>query len=437
MKIYAAASIAVWTGAALARTDVRVDSTKPSLSADGTRALIVDRISAAPASDAESGAERLKIRLTDSQGTATRQRTVEVSAARSVEPAIWIDSRWAAFVYNVQKNSNGMVYYDSENNHAVLAEIVALSRRMGATGKIETELTSVDVIDYGSTVTRTRNVTHNGGSVFPVFVKQVPVFQGKPFADPFRAQLEEGINAYREFCKARASDGVKLEQASESFSDADDHMAILAGIAGKPALVLISLKSANAVEALRTAQVIVLGPEVALSCMSENADSSNPEAAGQETYSRLTTGWRDDTHALVQREVFDTDNDKSSREELYVCGLDGSVQKLATAKPSPSVPRATTKPVTGERATDTTTPAVATRPSRVSGRVRTQDTTAAAEAASEPTPVKHTTPRPRVRSANTPTPSPTPSPPPTAKSRLNLLRRLIPGHRDESPAATP
>ena len=46
---------------------------------------------------------------------------------------------------------------------------------------------------------------------------------------------------------------------------------ILAGIGGKPALVIESLNSGDATEALRTAKVTMLGPEVVLSCL---ADSS-------------------------------------------------------------------------------------------------------------------------------------------------------------------
>ncbi|MBX7246647.1 MAG: hypothetical protein K1X53_14215 [Candidatus Sumerlaeaceae bacterium] len=339
----AAAGIVVGLAGLAFAAQTKVETGKPVVSRDKSRMVAVDREFPVVEGELDRFSGRMIIRVTDSGGTTTQQRIVEASQVRLLQPPRWLDNQWTAFSYNVSKNANGVVYLDADGGSALQVEFVATSRRMGATNKVETELTALDVTEYKGKPQRLRNLVFGGGSVFPIYLKKLPAYANEPFATDFLADLRAGISAYRDFLKAHKLDGITLEQGSESFSPDESAAASLACAGGQPVVLIVSLKAASAKAALEKAGVGNLGAEIKLVCSIDTPDDDDagkpgdpkPDATSDFDRFRFVTSWKDNQTVLVEKEVFETEEEAPHKEALYSVTLDGKVSKLEVA---PSVP---------------------------------------------------------------------------------------------------
>ncbi|MCH5372945.1 MAG: hypothetical protein JJ992_03135 [Planctomycetes bacterium] len=343
--------------AAFAGSEVRVESTRPVASPRGDLSIIVDRFATVIDGEPERYPGVMEIRIVNSDGKVVNRRRVTSPQVRLIQKPVWLDSQWCGFSYNIAKNSYGMVYYDSLADRAVQLEMVAPSRRMGATGKIETELTSLEITDYapdGSTES-IQNIPHNGGSVFPLYLKPLPTYDDQPFGLDFLQEIRNSIEAEQKMIESRGITTLRVEQASESFAPADSLMSVLVLTDRKPNLLIMPLKAESATAAFKQAKLIPLGEDVLLRCANEYAE---PDSAGKSTGApepadsdsdtteplqplvgyRFTTAWQDDSHVEVVLETFETE-EEVHRDVIYTIGMDGTVSHTPRKpRPRPAVP---------------------------------------------------------------------------------------------------
>jgi hypothetical protein len=362
----------------------------------------------------------------------------------------WLDDALVAYFYNIKKNANGIVYFDSRTGGAVQVEFVTTARRMAATNTVETAVTSIEVTEYATGPTRIATFVRDGAGVFPVFIKKLPPFENAPYPRPVYDDLRAALAAQKAFQSARKIRELDPEVASESFSPDGKYMAALSCNDGKPALVIVPLQAASAREALEATVVAPLDEEVTLNCNADapaapegekTADATPVPAPGQAQSGefggyRFTTEWKDAATIVIVKETFETEEQPLQREPYFEVTAAGQATRLER-KPAPKATEATeprtTKQApketapdgdaakTGEKAAETTPKPAVETPRRTPKPERTRK------------PEPRTTPRPRVTpgaEAAEATPKPTSTPKPKS-----LLRRLLPG--DSKPATTP
>ncbi len=447
--------LVVLAGAAMAAPgDTRVGSTRPVRSPDGTRMVVVDHVMPVVDGEADRFSGRMVVRVTDAEGTTTRRRQVETSQISVIQSPRWLDDALVAYFYNIKKNANGIVYFDSRTGAAVQVEFVTTARRMAATNKVETAVTSIEVTEYATGPQRIATFVRDGAGVFPLFIRTLPPFENAPYPRPVYDDLRAALAARKDFLAARKIREMDPEVASESFSPDGKYLAALACNDGKPALVVVPLHADSARVALQATVVAPLDEEVTLNCNADapaapegekTADATSVPAPGQTQSGefggyRFTTEWKDAATILIVKETFETEEQPMQREPYFAVTAAGQATRLER-KPAPRTPAAKTpepeavqaKPVetapadkaasTGEKpAAKTPKPAADT-----ARRTPKPDRTRKPEARSTPKP--RATPK---TEAGAPEPAPKPTPTPKPKS---LLRRLLPG--DSNPATTP
>lgn len=293
-----------------AQTDSRVESTRAVASPDGKRTAVVDRLVPVIDGEAERFSGKMLFRVTAADGTPPRQRYLEASQARVIQPPVWIgdDARVCAFVYNIAKNSNGMVYFEPDANRTIQVEFVMPMRSMAASGREESELTSFEVTEYtpdlkGEPMT-ILNVPYEGASVFPLAVGKLPAFTGVPYGEDFYRKLDASLKNYRALLAKYKIANLEPEQASESFSENGRWLGLLACGGEKSYLVAVPLKEGGEGEQMRL--VPVAG--IQLNCGDyASADTEN----FHEQDSRYLTQWKNDTTVDVMRETYDPENDRA------------------------------------------------------------------------------------------------------------------------------
>jgi len=319
------------------------DSTKPLASPDASRVIVVDRIFRVIDGEPERYPSRLLVRITDAGGTVTRQRRIDASQVRLLNPPRWIDNRWAAFTYNISKNANGVVYVDTLTAEALQIEFVELRRRMAATETIEVELTSFEVTEYGTEVVRVSNITRRNRSVFPLFLRPLPPYDTTPFPWVFAEQVRTAMRAYHDFLKQRAIRSLRIEEASESFAPEDKSMAALACSDNRPIALICPMEAESPAAALARVTIFQLDPDIDLTCAADlpasaadtptsSTISEDSEKLGRFGEYRFCTSWRDENTALVEQEFFESEEQEPHREPLYALHPDGKMEKLAAPK---------------------------------------------------------------------------------------------------------
>jgi hypothetical protein len=323
-------TLAAGAGAGFARSDMKVESTREIPSPAGDRSVVVDRLSPVENGAPERFSGRMIIRV-KSAGKPPRQRYVEASQVRVIQPPVWLDGdRLCAYVYNIAKNSNGTVYYEPDSNAAYQVEFVQTSRRMGATGQVEQELTSFDVVELTSKTTTIHNVPHGGASVFPLVLAKIPAFDGAPYGLDFYGRLKASVQAYEDFLAKRDLEPFEPEQASESFSS-DNKWASLLACSGKNAYVcVVPLDAPGAAEALKKAIVLPL-PGVDLGC-SGRAETEHSESESNAHYS---TAWTGAKTVQVLRETFGSEDESSQKSAVFTINVDNG--KITPASPSAAI----------------------------------------------------------------------------------------------------
>jgi hypothetical protein len=319
------------------------DSTKPLASPDASRVIVVDRIFRVIDGEPERYPSRLLVRITDAGGTVTRQRRIDASQVRLLNPPRWIDNRWAAFTYNISKNANGVVYVDTQTAEALQIEFVELRRRMAATETIEVELTSFEVTEYGQQVVRVSNITRRNRSVFPLFLRPLPPYDTSPFPWVFAEQVRTAMRAYHDFLTHRGIRSLRTEEASESFAPEDKSMAALACSDNRPIALICPMEAESPAAALARVVIFQLDPDIDLTCAADlptspadtptsSTISEDTEKLGRFGEYRFCTTWRDENTALVEQEFFESEEQEPHREPLYALHPDGKMEKLAAPK---------------------------------------------------------------------------------------------------------
>lgn len=333
-------------GGGSARAQELLESTRPVPSPDGKHTVAVEWEIPVATGEAVDFSGRMQVRVADTGGTATRQRQIEAPQVRSVQTPLWLDNRWAAFTYNIQKNFNGMVYLDAADGAALQVEMVAPVRRMGATGRTESELTSLDVIEHSTTGTGLyRNITRGRASVFPLVLKAFPQFDGQPFSRAFLSELRSAIGAYGAWLAGRGVNDLHLETGSETFSPDEKHVALLACVTedGQPetsgpatALIIVPLESGSAKAALASTRLVRLDSAVQLSCASPPLAEGDPQSnLMMVDFVRYTTRWQDARTVAVDREITDEEREEIRNEPVFLATLDGETTRLPAADQAP------------------------------------------------------------------------------------------------------
>lgn len=309
MRFSGAFVVAIALGSAVAQTDTRVESSRPVTSADGSKTVVVDRLTPIVDGEPERFSGRMLIRVTSGDGQPARQRYIEASQVRVVQPPVWLDgSRVCAFVYNVAKNSNGIVYYEPATNRALQVEFVMPARKMAASGKVEQELTSLEVTEFDKETLKIRNVPWKGGSAFPLVLNGLPAFSGSPYDAAFLGKLNASIRAYKQWLASNNLQSMEPEQASEAFSDDNKWLGMLAcGREGESYLVGVPLVSGEPETVLNSVKVAkVTGVE--LSCAQHAAGEDEEQPVSDH---RFLTDWTTPTALQVIRESYDAESDEA------------------------------------------------------------------------------------------------------------------------------
>jgi hypothetical protein len=415
----------------VARDEVKVGSTRPVASPDGARNAVVDHIMPVVDGEPDRFSGRMAIRVTDTDGTATKRRLVETSQVSVIQSPRWLGADLVAFFYNIKKNANGIVYFDTATGEAVQLEFVGTVRRMGATNTVATELTSIEVAVYGEAEEpeRVSTVVHAGGAVFPLFLKPLPAFENEPFPVTVLEDIRAAVAAQRKFLARHKMADLQVEVGSESFSPDNRHVAMLACADGKSAMLIVPLEAQPADAALSATLVASLEKDVELNCalaaspqLTMDTDQSGP-GPGEFGGYRFTTKWTSPESVQVVREIFETEEDPTRREPFYEVDLNGAVRKLERA-PAPSSQADKPRAEKGNKAA----PAKALAPAApATARAETRPAASAAAPARATAAVRREPPTP-------PTPVAAPEEPP--KGRLQMLRKLIPGEKSP-PTDTP
>lgn len=396
-------------------------------SPDGSLSVIVDRVQEQETEDSEEFSGNLLVRILDAEGSIRYQRRVEASQVRLMQPVVWLDDTVCAFSYNIAKNSNGIVYVDATDGTALQLEMVATSRRMAASGRVETELTSLEVAHYAGETKRLNNITRADRSVFPI-IALIPPYTNEPYGKDFYSRLRDAVAAYDNFLQTRGISRLEIEQASESFSPSQTHLAFLACVDDGASAMIVPLKPDAASTVMKQVQVALLGPEILLGCREsaeEMPDETTTESMQTMDY-RYSTAWKNDNLLLVEKETFLEDEENSVKSVVYSVSSNGKATKVTDADTTLTAPRESESSAPAARkATPRATAETESAASRETTRSRT---------AERPADVRRATPRATTRATVAPSPA-TPEP-----TREGLLRRMIPGRRGrsaETPIATP
>lgn len=335
----AALAMTLACGVAFAQTDTRVESSRAVKSPSGTKTVVVDRLTPVVDGEAERFSGRMLIRVTNADGTQARQRYLEASQVRVIQPPVWLDdSRTCAFVYNVAKNSNGIVYYEPETNRAVQVEFVMPTRQMAASGSAEQELTSLEVTEFSGTRTmKTLNVPWKGGSAFPLVLPPLPEFLGQPYDLTFLNQLNAALDGYRAFLEKHKISNIEPEQASESFSDDNKWLGMLACSDAGAFLAGVPLTSTDPVTVLNSICMVKMDG-IMLSCTQHTAADA-PEQHSMDN--RYLTAWENGNTLKVIEESYAFESEEpiiTTKAKLNVetCALD--VQTTASTAAATTAP---------------------------------------------------------------------------------------------------
>jgi hypothetical protein len=491
VEFLASALVVAVTGFGAAAQDVQVESLPPVKSPDGKHAVIVDRLLPVVDGQAERYSGRMVLRISSGDSTApVKQRFLEATQVRFLDNPMWLESSpWCAFVYNVAKNASGIVYMNAESGRAIQIELVAPTRRMGATQELEQEMTSLEVSDHGANVLRTHNIPLKGGSAFPLVLKKLPAFKGKPFGLATLTEVIAALEAYHQFLANLGTQSLELEQASEAFSADGKRLAVLACADTQQYLVIAPTAAESPTSAFQAVKTVKLDASLKLSCKVSSeqiGNESEAEASSTGGDFRFVTSWKDNGSVQIEREVFGAEDDEPKRELIYSVSSEGEILKFVKPTQLPSaaasasdgaeasvpaaekaaagaplrkqsageeLPLESAKPepdkVSGAEAGKPEEP---TQKGRAKLSVRTKDgaaPTADSAAASDATeeadaPAQPKEPATRIHEAQSvpapaaaaPTAVPTPLQESAAK-RQGLLRRLIPGRSRTAPAGTP
>lgn len=324
----AAAIITAAATPSFSQTESSVESTRAVASPDGKRTVVVDRFSPVVDGQAERFSGRMMLRVTSNDGLPARQRYIEASQARVIQPPVWLeDSGLCAFVYNVAKNSNGIVYFEPATNRAVQVEFVMPARHMAASGQIEQELTSLEITEFTESETlKTRNIPWKGGSAFPLVIQPLPRFEGQPYGLDFYRQINAALGAYRDFLQKNSLEKLELEQASESFSADEKWLGLLACSPKASWALSVPLSMNDPAQVLSGSKAQRLA-DIPLSC-SQTTDTQGEMPIHD---SRFLTGWKGSATLLVLQETYDTESDEPITTPIREVNVNsGAVSDLAT-----------------------------------------------------------------------------------------------------------
>ncbi len=325
---------------AFAQTDSKVESSRAAVSPDGKRTVVIDRFTPVVDGEAERFSGRMLVRVTSNDGSPAKQRYIEASQVRVIQPPVWIDgSRVCAFVYNVAKNSNGIVYFEPETNRALQVEFVMPARQMAASGQVEQELTSLEVSEFTAQGTlKITNVPWKGGSAFPLVLPPLPAFDGTPYGKEFLAQLDGALAAYKNFARQNSVESLEPEQASESFNSNESWLGLLACGGADSFLLGIPLRPGTAADTLAAAKLVKV-PGLTLSCKHQTAGEGHAEMVEE---GRFLTEWKSDTSLQVTRETYDVQTDAPILTPVLTLNVQtGAVQDHATTATKAAPPAVT------------------------------------------------------------------------------------------------
>ena len=331
--------LAVGLMANFARADVRIESTRASVSPDGNYRLVVDHVMPIMDGEADRYSGKMVVRVTDAEGTSTLRRPVETSQVSVIQTPKWLSSQVAACYYNIKKNASGTLFVDLSVGGVLQVECVAPTRKRAATGKIEALLTNLEVIAYGSVSERVSNVTRNGASVFPLLLKPLPVMDNAPLPLEVFQEVVDALKAWHMFLKANNVTNWQREVASESFSPDEKHLAVLGCVGDKPVLFIAPLGAASASEGLKNTKMVKLDASIEVNCARDIRAASSedtpeddpPSSEGEFGGYRFTTVWKDSQSVEVIRETFETEDQGVQKEAYLEVNLQGEIKKLPRA----------------------------------------------------------------------------------------------------------
>jgi hypothetical protein len=310
--------------------DVQVESSRAVPSPDNKFTVTVDRLMPVIDGTPDKYSGKMVVRVSSGESTVPiRQRFIEATQVRFLDQPIWLEkSPWCAFVYNVAKNASGLVYMNAETGRAIQIELVALTRRMGATQSIEQEITSLEVSDHLTKITRTHNIPKDGASLFPLVLKKLPLFEGKPFNQPELEEVIAALDAFQQFLAKLAVESLDLEQASETISPDGKHLAVLACAGGKQFLIVVPVGLGSPAATFQKVVTVELDKSLQLSCgLAASVNGETPEVESMGGDFRYATAWNG-SNIVVEREVFGAEDDEPKRERVYVISAQGEILKF-------------------------------------------------------------------------------------------------------------
>ena len=327
----------VWI-ANFAHADVRIESTRASVSPDGAHKVVVDHVMPVMDGEADRYSGKMVVRVTDADGTTTLRRPVETSQVSVIQTPKWLSPQVAACYYNIKKNAAGTLFVDLSVGGVLQVECVAPTRKRAATGKIEAVLTNLEVVAYGAQSERVSNVTRNGASVFPLVLKPLPVMDNAPLPLEAFQEVVDALKAWHKFLKANQVTNWQREVASESFSPDEKHLAVLGCVGGKPVLFIAPLGAASASEGLAKTKMVLLDDSIEVNCArdlrastEEETEDDPPMSEGEFGGYRFTTAWKDAQSVEVIRETFETEDQGLQKEAYLEVNLQGEMKKLPRA----------------------------------------------------------------------------------------------------------
>lgn len=397
----------------------RTERTAAILSPTGKHTVTVEWTPPEQVGDSVEYSGQMRVRVADTGGTLSLQRDLQAPQVRSIQVPLWLDDRWSAFSYNIQKNSNGIVYVDMQDGRVLQLEMVAPARRMGATGQIQSDLTSLNIVEFLANRTESySNITRGRQSLFPLVLPEVPAWKGGPYSRGFLNELQASLKAYRQWLDEKEITALIAESGTESFAPDERHFAVLVCLsdaqstAPVPGLVIAPVTRASAGDVLRTTRLVRLDSPLDLPCMAALRPGES-ETAYPVDYVRYTTRWQDARTVAVEREVVDDEREELQREPVYLATVDGETTRLPAADWTPPVQEDHTEEAAAEMAEEAVTPGPTPEPSSPGpGRAPEQVSRQAADENKDTAP-----PRMPVRTSAPVRPSP-PSPGRPAERRV-------------------